>query len=359
MAPEGDDDYFCKQTPSNFTQSAGLAVGIPGVLCLTISLLGLVAEMLFIWKKKNNFLLRLFFYLSVAVAISQAITALYLFIYFDPKNGDLCGTIEALITYPTMVEFLFIISVNCVLLYKVYTSIRKPLFKIKDSKKAETIFVIAHFTVPLILIIILMASAGEPRFWPASEECYFPQPYQGPDCTKRKTFQLLFKLLPEYIPVTIELILMVVCICTLLVWGCWLFNKHFLRAKMRTVIKEMGLLLGYLTSYCTLRVLIEILNAVVDNKNGPLMLFILTLYPINRTTIPISFIIYVCCVFGCSQRPERRGNNAGYTTGIQTTPPSTRISLPTDTFAHVPNFLSRDSLLESSWTEKSPLLPKH
>ncbi len=357
MAFAAEDDYFCNKTPSNFTKSAGLVAGVPGVLCLTISVVGLVTELLFICKKKNNFLLRLFFYLSVDVTISHAITAMYLFIYHDPTNGVLCATIEAIIGYPTMVEFLFIISVNCVLLHKVYSSIRKPLFKFRGSKRAEMIFVAMHFAVPLVLIISLMAIAKEPRFWPSSEECYFPHSYIGADCQKRKTFQLLFKLIPEYIPVTVELILSWLCVSTLLVWLLWLLTKHYLRAKIGTVLKEIGLLLGYLISYCTIRILIEILNIADANKNDTLMLAILALYPINRATIPISFIIYVCCVFGCSGRRSERRANDWNTTGMQTARPSSRISLPSDTLAHSPKFLSEDSLLESYLTEQSHLLP--
>ena len=46
-----------------------LAIGISGVLCLALSIVGLAAELEFVCKKKNNFLLRLYIYLSVAVLL--------------------------------------------------------------------------------------------------------------------------------------------------------------------------------------------------------------------------------------------------------------------------------------------------
>ncbi len=354
-----DTDYLCNKTPISFLKRAGLATGVPGVLCLAISLLGLITELIFICKKKNNFLLRLFFYLSVDVTISHTVYSLCLILYTDPKNGNMCAFIEAVTSYPTMVEFLFIISINCILLHKVYSSVRKPLYQFKDSKRAEAVFVAVHFLMPLIIIFILMLIAKEPRFWAGSEGCYFPKPYQGSDCKKRKEYQLLFNLIPEYIPVVIELVLSILCIFTLLIWGCWLFNKRFLRARMKLVLKEIGLLLGYLTSYCIIRIVIEIMNFVNKDKNDTIMLITFALYPLNRVTIPISFLVYVCFVLGCSQRSKGQGNN-GYTTGIQTIRPSSRISLPSDTFEHLPNFLSRDSLLGSyNPTENSRLLPNN
>ncbi len=145
----------CNETSLDFTMKTALAIGIPGVICLALSIVGLIAELLFVCKKKNNFLLRLFIYMTVAVTITHAVYTSYWFIYFDPENGPLCAWIEVLILYPTMVEFLFIISVNCVLLHKVYSSVRRSCYHYSRSKSTEVLFVAIHFVTPLFVVAIL------------------------------------------------------------------------------------------------------------------------------------------------------------------------------------------------------------
>ncbi len=95
------------ETSTEVTKQAALANGIPGLICLTLSIAGLVAELLFVCKKKNNFLLRLYIYLSVAVLIVHIDNTLYLIIFFYPQNGWLCEIVEAVAFYPSMVEFLY------------------------------------------------------------------------------------------------------------------------------------------------------------------------------------------------------------------------------------------------------------
>ncbi len=160
--------------------------------------------------------------------------------------------------------------------------------------------------------------------------------------------------------VAIELPLSILCICTLLVWGCWLLRKRYLRARMKTILKEIGLLLGFLLSYCIIRIVIEILNIFwanpIRDQHHSVMITTYALYPINRATIPFSFIIYVCFVYLC---PTRSDTNPP--TDQHTSPPSTRVSLPSNTADHAPNFLSRNEFMDStnteSPTETTALLP--
>ena len=326
----------CSNTTVAFTRQAALALGVPGVICLALSIVGLVAELVFVCKKKNNFLLRLFIYMTVAVTITHVVFTSYLFIYFDPENGPLCAWIEALMYYPSMVEFLFIISVNCVLLHKVYTSVRRSCYHCHGSKAIEVIFVVVHFLIPFIIVGVLLGIAGDPKYWQPTNVCHFNYTI-GADCNRRLQFKHLFKIIPEYIPVAIELSMSILCICTLLIWCCWLLRKQFLRARTKTILKEMGLLLGYLSSYCIIRIIIEIMRG--KNPN------LLALYPINRVTIPFSFIIYVCFVYLCPQRSDKDTNPH---TDQHTHPPSTRISLPSNTADHAPNFLSNSEFISSS-----------
>ena len=340
--PSNQND--CNETSLEFTRQAALSVGIPGVICLALSIVGLVAELVFVCKKKNNFLLRLFIYLSVAVTVAQVVQSLYLIIYFYPENGRLCAIIETIIYYPSMVEFFFIISVNCVLLYKVYSSVQRSCYHCHGSKSTEVLFVVVHFITPLFVVGLLMAIAGKPKYWQPSNECHIAYK-SDKDCDRRLEFELLFKLIPEWIPVAIAIPLSILCICTLSVWCCWLLRRRLLRARMKTILKEMGLLLGYLSSYCIIRIVIEILN-VFWYQNSVITIITYALYPINRVTIPFSFITYVCFVYLCPPRSDKDTNPR---TDQDTHPPSTRISLPSNTVDHAPNFLSESTYMDSSY----------
>ena len=65
-----------------------------------------------------------------------------------------------------------------------------------------------------------------------------------------------------------------------------------------------------------------------------------------QSCLPIAFFIYICFSV-CPQRKKmvtffqaKRKRTSVQTAGLQTVPPSTRVSLPSDTAAHAPNFLS-------------------
>ncbi len=280
--------------------------------------------------------------MTVAVTITHGVYTSYLFIYNDPKNGPLCSWIEALTAYPTMVEFLFIISVNCVLLHKVYSSVRRSCFHFHGSKAIEFIFVVVHFIIPFIIVGALLVIKGVPN----PGECHIS------GCNHTEDSELWFKIATEWIPVAIELPLSILCICTLLVWCCWLLRKHFLRARMKTILKEMVLLLFFLLSYSIIRIFIEILNIREYWSNNSVMIIRYALYPINRTTIPLSFIIYVCFVYLC---PTRSDQNTNPPTDQHTSPPSTRVSLPSNTADRALNFLSKSEFMDSR-TETTALL---
>ena len=322
----------CSDTTVAFTRQAALAMGVPGVICLALSIVGLIAELVFVCKKKNNFLLRLYIYLSVTVLTVHFANTLYLIISVYPQKGLLCEIIETVEYYQSTVELFFIISINCVLLYKVYTSVRRSCYHCHGSKTIEVIFVVAHFIIPLFTVGVPDLIKG----FTNSGKCHI-------NCIGKSDFDLL-KITTEYIPVGIEILLSILCTSTLSVWLCWLLRKHFLRARMKTILKEIGLLLGFLSSYCIIRIVIEILN-IFWKKNSVTIIISYALYPINRATIPLSFIIYVCFVYLC---PPRSDNDTNPPTDQHTYPPSTRVSLPSNTADQALNFLSKSELISSS-----------
>ncbi len=121
-------------------------------------------------------------------------------------------------------KWLLIRSYNsCILLYKVYSSVQRSCFHCHGYIKAiEVLFVVVHFITPLFIVGVLLQIEGGPN----AGECHIISNHKD-------NSELWFKIIPEWIPVAIELPLSILCICTLLVWCCWLLRKHFLRARMK------------------------------------------------------------------------------------------------------------------------------
>ena len=331
-------------------QTTALAIGIPGIVCLLFSIVGLVAELVFLCRIKNNFLLRLFLYLSVAVSISVGMFSLHLYPYWDQINKPFCAIIDTILYYSFTVEQLLIFSINITLLYKVYSSVFRPccMQRWTDNitkscyKIVEVLFVVIHFGIPVIAasILIGLRNPDDLYNWTFCHTQSEKQSLATQQCND-ETF--LEKIFQQLVPVLANLILSIVCITVLLIWLIWVQSRHFLRARTRTVTKEIGLWLGYLISYCffwTMLVSLEDFQIIV-----------FPLYPIAHIATPISFFVYMCVNLRHRGNKFQRATEENIhinpqTSGLQTAPPSTRISLPSDTAAHAPNFLSPEEISE-------------
>ena len=148
---------------------------------------------------------------------------------------------------------------------------------------------------------------------------------------------------------------------SLLVWYCFR-RRHILRRSFRAILKEIAFFLVLL-----------LIAAVVSLFSGvPLSIAELSdkarLSPVGTqlilasvlTSFTICVFIYLWYSFRFRTAPRNRVRFANVdhrrnlrTAGLQTAPPSTRVSLPTDTAAHAPNFLSPST---AGPTEDTPLL---
>ncbi len=139
------------------------------------------------------------------------------------------------------------------------------------------------------------------------------------------------------IPVLIANILLdLVCIVLLLVWVYRLWKRKLLKSKAKFV--------------CTL-IIHTLLILVVFLIGNIIFLFsnfenAFVVYFALRTVAPVSFGVYVLVSLPHLQRKVTRKAQV-FATNRHTNPPSTRVSLPTDTAEHAPNFLS-PSTAESS-----------
>ena len=332
-------------------KTTALALGIPALVCLLFSIVGLVVELIFICRNKSNFLLRLFVYLSVAVSISLGTFSLHLYSYWDQNNKTFCAVTHAILHYSITAEQLLIFSINIVLLYKVCSSVFRACMcrwtqKLnKFNRLLEVLFIVIHFGIPLIVASIILGyqNPEDVNYWTL---CYEQnENHSLTECNDQKSRVFLEKAITTMIPVFINLLLSIACIAVLLLWLLWLQSRHFLRARMRTINKEIGLWLGYLILYCFFWILVSTLD--------DLHVVTYPLFPISHIAIPISFFVYTCVRIRHRHKKKRSAHEENHnvhvdphTPGLETSPLSTRISLPSDTADHAPNFLSPEELSE-------------
>ena len=354
MAPQNDS---CAQNLTDAdVRVEALTSAAPGIACFLLNLVGLTAEFIFVCTKKNTFLLRLYVYMSIAVTVSVGSYSSFILMYFWPEDIILCQITHSILQYSAAVELTLVFFINIILLYKVGSSCRlsqgKSILMLSESnrKYLEVLFVFLNFGIPAVALSVFLAierKAGVCFTIKHSLECYI-----------EKGYVFIEVLIFHTIPVLLDSIVSLLCVCVLLMWLCWLRTKLYLKARMKTVIKEIGAWLGFLVVYCLAEVLIEL----SDYTNNAVIKFVAFVsYPVLHTSVPVLFFIYLCVnLCPCCRKKlvhheavHRRPESTVQTDRLQTTPKSSRISLPTDTVAHAPDFLSP---IEEESAEVSPLL---
>ena len=349
MDPENGS---CKQ---NLTEAdikhVALTAGAPGIACFLLNLVGLTAELIFVCTKKNTFFLRLYIYLSVAVTMSVGGYTSYTLMYFWPENKLLCQLLHSIPQYSAAVEFSIVISINIILLFKVSSTFRLRQGKtalmtqlsLSEQKCFEALFVTLNFGIPAVALSVFLGIERKTGI------CFTIK--RTLDCFLEEGYVLNEVIIFELVPVLLDCLLSVMCVCVLLVWLCWVRTRLYLQVHMKTVIKEVGAWLGFLVIYCVAMVLIE----SSDFTNNTLIKFIaFVCYPLLHSCIPVLFFVYMCVSLCPCCGKNRTRDTSVQTGGLQTTRKSTRVSLPSDTAAHAPNFLS--PIEEEDFTVASPLL---
>ena len=204
--------------------------------------------------------------------------------------------------------------------------------------RQEILFVGLHFLFPLAITIIRCAI-----FWHNNPEY----------CWRTRELQCIYSNLEwtvestvfVYLPIGMDLLLSPVVIVVLVVWFCTLKRKNLLARRYRVVFKEMSLFVGFLVTFVSFWLLSV---AVAFVPNIPLHIASAALFPVSNTALLLSFLVYMCVSIHQDVDEKQVANDEHVTV-----PPSSRVSLPTNTAEHAPNFLS-PSTAEPS--EVTPLL---
>ncbi len=302
---------------------------ISTIVSLLFLLVILVVEIYYICRYKSNFTFHLFFYMTfVAIAVDASI-ALNIYLRL------LCLTSEAYIylylisisgvsAYVQYIEVMLFFSIQVTFVTKMYVSIADGrlnslrslrLFCSRHPKKSEVMFVIVLIILPVPILIGIVANG----------------------LINGSTLQVF-----EYVFLA-QIILSIIISCffaVLLIWFlCILRRKNLLKKRTKLVCKEIGFIIWaqLVPAVFFIAVLSYRWHSLTTNSEY----FSAVMTPIIQVFIPAGAFFYIILTIYEQKKKAKshvcRRKNASLGHSV---PPSSRVSLPTDTAAHAPDFLS-------------------
>lgn len=327
------------------TRIDGLVIRLPGLIFFFILAVTLVVQLILTYRRKikNNFLQRSLVYTSLAGLISLAVLSVHTFDYFDQHelSKRFCIALHTILYCFVFAGYLAVFSRYIVLTYKVYHSVF-GLCKCKwtgnDRYKVgiESFFVIGILS---ITVIISYQFAGKVQdgdqhnqwlvcFEETSNHIIADCNHETQSTTGIAGIVLLI----------FNFCITVVCIYIMVVVLVYLKKRQTQRGY-RKICKTFGrIIIENILFYCIYAIGLALSFTNLNNQIKEIIAFYI--YVLGFMVPTIVFFLDMCASL-CQGRKEvpATHTNPGRT-GYETCPLSTRISLPTDTAAHSPNFLS-------------------
>lgn len=320
---------------------AVLIRGVAGSICFLFGVVALVFEIIFLCRRKANFLLRLFLYLTLSSTLFIGTFGLDLVHYFKyGRNGDdtkYCEVLAFLAVYMISVTSLFSCSIVFFLLRIVFNCTPFHIEKPRNGSMrccgrfciAEVAFVTATFLLPLFVcwLPFLNGHYGN-NPW---SYCWFTNGPEQDPCDMNTTIDW-DELLIFFIPSSITALASFFCVILVIGWIIRLRCKtqKLAPGKMKVIAKEMFLFVGFMTAYS-----VTWLVFIVSSLTKPVGYSVYTFWvlkslvnPVIVATIPSSYFFYLsakCC--SCSKKGRRLTGRHLYSTIANiTAPPSSRVS---------------------------------
>ena len=331
-----------------------IVVSISSFVCFILLTLILVFKVFYICRYKTTFLQRLFFYFTIATAITEAIQVSY-FGYIHVLCGSSPNKIIFTVEYFMIpqyhgffIELLLIGSISVTLLSKMYkhrASRQAPdpnteymLCCCAHKKSREITFCLIVFIATLILPLLQITASiiDDGAQFNLNPHLIDYLPY-------------LFIL----IVLVLDIVMTMISVIVLITWLCR--RRNLLPNKVKVVCREISLVVGFMAVFIAISTVFVVVICVLifkfDNI-GVDLLWVLILFPFSHCIAPLMFLVYICNS-PHRQRREAQRQKKAITANYTTAPPSTRVSLLTDTADHAPNFLSPST---AEPTEVTPLL---
>ena len=325
-----DNKTYCFNA-SEYAINQFQAIRIFGIVSTLLLLVPtLILQLFFIYRYKSTFLHRQFLYTTIVVMLLGIIYTLY------PSTIDVgCPLfllfVDSLNRYMYYVEILQITTIHLLLLYKLCKYMETRIIQrlqtlccnIRPRLWHDVIIVCIQLGLPLPLLIAETVVTFETHFM----DSYLI------------FVERIYILLPL---LAVNILLDLVCIVLVVLWAYELWKRNLLKSKVKFVCTQMGHVLFVLVVFLTGNIIF-----LFSNFENALVVFFAI-----RTVAPVSFGLYYLMILP-NLRKKVTTKSQVPATNRHTNPPSTRVSLPTDTAEHAPNFLS-PSTAEPS--EATPLV---
>ena len=324
------DPYINTTLPDVYiAQAVVLSVVFP------LSFVGMVLNIVFICRRKTNFLVRRIVYMTVITTLQLGALWLWSIPAFkqDESMFNFCDIVRRVYISVANSGLMWIIAI---LVCSIYFTLVTKLCGCFSRRRPWSDR--SRFLLEFIFFMITL--------FPGLVFSVLGYLYIGINITVYITPQMTTLPIPPVL-VLISFIGNVV----LTIWFCTLWRRQI--ARRRDVMKEIGIFFALF--FFTLFVFgLDICTSFLFNM-PPVVITQIVLSP-PLSCFPLLVFGYMCYSFRSRTRHVRFANRAGIETGglgLRTAPPSTRVSLPTDTADHAPNFLS-PSTAEPS--EVTPLM---
>ena len=362
--PQSACDYIVQHNATNeySVPSVYLAQAIIYSLEFPVSVVGTIISLIFICRRKTNFLMRVFVYSSVNTTLILGISWIYSVPAFKPGISMVVfcnlfsytilytiGTLSLLLTASLLscsFSLIFVLKFcsltgTCNNCCQCCQPLRNCLLPRSVEVCLEVLFVAVIIMVPFSSAFTLYFVFGGAIAFVLGcldfSSCFFP-------------VLLVFFYLSTFGLSHLSDILSVI-------WFC--IRRDYI-ARRRVMLKEIGIFLVHLLE-SILAGLVYILFCIgslehVISGQAEAIAFSILLTPLSL--FPLCVFVYMRYILRVPPRENRREGNNRYDIqtaggGLQTAPPSTRVSLPSDTAAHAPNFLSPST---AEPTDVTPLL---
>ena len=333
-------DELNANTSSEVLREQRLAIGISGLICCLLLIPILTVEAVYVCRYRTTFLQRLWFYLTIALIIVDGAYAINLGSSFIPSSSPshllLNLILDSLQLCTLSFEVLLIGSINLTILSKMYKyAVRRKSLQPNTvymicccfhTKHREVFFLIV--TIILSLVLTSIFTAVEVLLGEQSEETIPVEIHRA------------IGFVVNSIIIVIDLMLSGISLAVLAIWFCILKKKKVLKNKIEEEYKKMLLIVGFLVMFALVYWILSIVPK--DQQHHDLLIAFAALNPIVQSTLSLAFFVYVCVKICNSREIHRITEHPGIvdTNDQSTAPTSSRVSLPTDTAEHAPNFLS-------------------
>ncbi len=311
-----DNNTYCLNFSDSVIKEVR-AVRIFGILIILLLLVPtLILQLFFIYRYKSTFLRRQFLYATVVVTLIST-----LFIVFSNIVDAACPLLNPLIIvtnlnrYLWYVDMLQITILRLLLLYKSFKQIATGTTQRQQthSNNRWQEVMIVCIKVELALGAQFVATLMTYSFFSTKVELYLMRPL-----VSLQAVNILSGL---------------TCIVMLVVWFCILWKRKLLKNKVKFVFTEMAHILFVIVVFLFWN--ISTLFSAFEYGTVVYILFA----TIRTLIMPAYFGVYFIMTLP-NLRMKTTTKAHVRATNRHTNPPSTRVSLPTDTAEHAPNFLS-------------------